>query len=66
MKMIAKYMITPAIMDIRTLIIPIGCIKYTAIPIMRDAMTIFESSFMLNGNLMVFLLAIAVTANANM
>ena len=66
MKMIAKYMITPAIMDIKTLIIPIGCIIYTAIPIMVDAIMIFKSSFLLNGNLMVFLLAIAVTANANM
>ena len=64
--MIAKYTITPTAMDIKTLIIPIGCIIYTTIPIIADAITIFKSYFVLNGNFMVFLLAIAVTANANM
>ena len=66
MKMIAKYTITPTIMDIKTLIIPFGFIIYTIIPMIRDAIMIFSNSLISNGNLMVFLLAMAVTLNANM
>ena len=62
--MIAKYTITPIAMDIKTLKIPLGFMIWTLIPMIADAMTIFIISLMLNGSLIVFLLAKAVTLNA--